>query len=276
MSNYEINVLVNGSRCKIYSHNGKRFIEAKSGSNYVLEIKNNSYNRVLSVSSVDSLNTITGKNEDALTGAGYVINGYTSVKIDGFRISDNEVSQFKFDVKSKGYAASKKDGSERNVGVIGVRIFNEKIKPTVSYTKYNNDYLSCDNTNPSKYYNDITWGSSIHSQTMCNASNCTSNSSIGGLYGDGKYGYNINNVVQNYPIEPRGFDMSTSFGEAKESKVIEVEFERQNIIDSIDIYYATRESLIEMGVPITSEKQVAFPEPFKESRYCEPPKNWKP
>jgi len=69
--------------------------------------------------------------------------------------------------------------------------------------------------------------------------------------------------------------MSTAFGESKESKVVEVAFERECVIESVDLYYATRQSLIEMGVPITNEKQVSFPEPFKESKYCKPPKNWK-
>jgi hypothetical protein len=30
-----------------------------------------------------------------------------------------------------------------------------------------------------------------------------------------------------------------------------------------------------MGVPITNEKQVSFPEPFKDSKYSTPPKGWK-
>jgi len=273
MSNYEVNVLVNGSRCKIYSHNGKRFIEAKAGSNYVLEIKNNSNNRVLAVSSVDSLNTITGKNEAAETGAGYVLNSYTSTKIDGFRINDTEVAQFKFDIKSNGYAASKKDGSEKNSGVIGIRIFNEKPNPIVnSYiTSYINPYI-------------INLNSTGYPTPVYNASNCNSGGKLRNTSTLNSTTFNINEVNLedcqyssnlNHTIETKGFDMSTAFGESKESKVVEVAFERECVIESVDLYYATRQSLIEMGVPITNEKQVSFPEPFKESKYCKPPKNWK-
>ena len=58
----------------------------------------------------------------------------------------------------------------------------------------------------------------------------------------------------------RGFDLGTSMGKSQESKVVEVEFERGILVDSIDIYYASRESLIELGIPISNEKQVSFPE----------------
>ena len=57
----EINVLVNGNRCKQYHHEGKHYIEAKENSDYELEFKNNSYGRLLAITSVDGISTITGK-----------------------------------------------------------------------------------------------------------------------------------------------------------------------------------------------------------------------
>ena len=74
--------------------------------------------------------------------------------------------------------------------------------------------------------------------------------------------------------EALGFDMGTKWGEAKESRVIEVEFEKGILALTTNIYYASRQSLIEMGVPLGNEKQVSFPEPFKDGKYAEPPKNW--
>src|ERR1035441_264566 len=125
---YEINVLVNGSRCKQYNHNGKLFVEAKKGSEYSIEIKNDTWQRILAVCSVDGLDILNGKTAEE-NGNGYVINGYGSLKADGFRVSNEKVAKFLFDYKGGSYAASKEDGSERNVGVIGVRIFTEKVKP---------------------------------------------------------------------------------------------------------------------------------------------------
>ena len=125
---YEVQILVNGSRCKQYYHNGKTFLEAKKGSEYTLEIKNNTWQRILAVCSVDGLDVLNGK-PAAEDGNGYVINGYNSLKIDGFRLSDNEVAKFVFDYKGNSYAASKEDGSERNVGVIAGTLKSRLGKP---------------------------------------------------------------------------------------------------------------------------------------------------
>jgi hypothetical protein len=70
------------------------------------------------------------------------------------------------------------------------------------------------------------------------------------------------------------FDMGTKFGKSKESKVIEVEFEKGILTFSTNIYYASRQSLIDMGVPLGNEKQVSFPSPFKNSKYSTPPVGW--
>ena len=75
--------------------------------------------------------------------------------------------------------------------------------------------------------------------------------------------------------EALGFDMGTKWGEAKESRVIEVEFEKGILALTTNIYYASRQSLIEMGVlPSGIKKQVSFPEPFADGKYAKPPKNW--
>jgi hypothetical protein len=65
-------------------------------------------------------------------GPGYIINGYSSNRYDGFRISNTQVAKFIFSKKGESYAKDKGDGSEKNVGVIGIRLFSELIKP-VSY-----------------------------------------------------------------------------------------------------------------------------------------------
>ena len=61
----------------------------------------------------------------------------------------------------------------------------------------------------------------------------------------------------------------------RKSKVVEVNFDKGPIVFTYDIYYASRDSLIEMGVPVNNNKnQVSFPEAFKSDKYCTPPKNW--
>jgi hypothetical protein len=321
---YEVNILVNGSRCKQYSHNGKLFIEAKKGSEYSIEIKNNTWQRILAVCSVDGLDILNGKKAEE-NGNGYVINGNSSLKADGFRVSNEKVAKFLFDYKGGSYAASKEDGSERNVGVIGVRLFTEKVKPLPpqpiivkeehhhhhhdnyptypKYPKYPWDYptiwgseirygttaapgatrdgfynstvtpaggptMDCCNSQPLGFADMGAERSCDYSKTL--GSPRRMKSSAGGL---SALRSQATKCSAPQP-EAKGFDMGTKFGESKESRVIEVEFEKGILALTTNIYYASRESLIEMGVPLGNEKQVSFPEPFNGTKYATPPVGW--
>ena len=86
---YDVNVLVNGSRCKQYTHGGRNYIEAKDGSEWYFQIQNNTPSRVLAICSVDGLNVLSGEIATE-NDTGYVIDAYHSQKIKGFRFSDDE------------------------------------------------------------------------------------------------------------------------------------------------------------------------------------------
>lgn len=314
---YDVQILVNGSRCKQYTHDGKTFIEAKDGSEYSIEIKNNSYSRILAVCSVDGLDILNGKPATE-EGPGYVISALNSSKFDGFRVSDEKVAKFVFGAKGDSYAATKGDSSERNVGVIGIRLFQEKIKPapiTIREEHHHHHY-------PKPHWNTPWWGTSapntppLYPTIWCDSTYSTSVSdgnlndmgTLGGLSGtlsnsgtDALGAKNSSLIGDNGPIKmsdntargitgqrritaqsmnsikklDAGFDMGTKWGEAKESKVVEVDFERGILALTTNIYYASRQSLLEMGVPLGNEKQVSFPEPFVDSKYAKPPKGWK-
>lgn len=315
---YDVQILVNGNRCKQYHHDGKIFIEAKEGSEYSIELKNNEWKRILAVCSVDGLDILTGK--IATTDSpGYVINGLNSSRFDGFRVSNEKVAKFVFDYKNASYAASKEDGAEKNVGVIGVRIFDEKITPppvTIREKHHHHhwpkrypwdDYgtpvkpyypsypIWCDTTwtrSLTGELNDVSYGSCVNN-SVNNEPNTTMDwmdseperSVKGGLEGrssgimmNATFNASTQQPLSSGPSEKvlRGFDMGTKWGEAKESKVVEVDFERNALVFTTNIYYASRQSLIEMGVPLGNEKQVSFPEPFADSKYAKPPKGWKP
>jgi hypothetical protein len=302
MSDFDINIVVNGSRCKQYHHEGKIFIEAKEGSEYSIEIKNNTWQRIMAVCSVDGLDILTGKaaTED---GAGYVMNGYASNKFDGFRVSDDTVAKFIFSNKDKkdSYAHSKEDGSEANVGVIGVRLFREvqrqfalervteylqahPLQPRRRTYDSGTPYWGVDQPTIwcSSVLNDEVSGANLYSCNDIPVRSDISTSKIvnQSLSSGVMRSANLSNMSAQLcsakiEPEPKGFDMATKWGEAKESKVVEVTFEKGVLGLTMDIYYASRQSLIEMGVPIGPEKQVAFPKSFKDSKYAQPPKGWK-
>ena len=81
-------------------------------------------------------------------------------------------------------------------------------------------------------------------------------------------------IPQTREVKAKGFDMGSGWGEAKDSKVVDVEFERGSIVFTNEIYYASRESLIEMGVPLKQEGRVNLPKSFPNG-FAKPPANWK-
>jgi len=124
---YELEVLVNGARARTYEYGGESYVLGQSGSRYVLRVHNRSPRRVEAVVSVDGLDVIDGKAGDFKHKRGYLVDAYSFVDIDGWRISQREAAAFRFAPIGESYAA--KTGSARNVGVIGVAVFAERVPP---------------------------------------------------------------------------------------------------------------------------------------------------
>lgn len=317
-----ITVTVNGNRCKQYQHQGKTFIEAKEGSEYVIEVKNNYWKRILAVGSVDGLNVLTGKTAHE-SDSGYIIGAYSSEKIKGFRFSDDEWALFKFGYKFNGktYAQSKEDGSEKNCGVIGLRFFYEKEQPVwitntttwltgaISPTPWQPSWGT---GNPQYLGGGTTYTSNVNFQAPADTQDIQKfskggsekiskkRSSAGGQsanFGDVKGTFASAAAPTNYlcstnctPIEndldwmqpeysrspepdKATFDMGTEWGRKERSKVRTVSFERGALAQSMDIYYASREALIAMGVPIETGLSANLPQSFPNT-YATPPKGW--
>jgi hypothetical protein len=299
---FDTQITVNGNRCKQFNHNGRTFVQANHGSEYEIEIKNNYYKRILAVCSVDGLDVLTGKPANGDAG-GYIIDAYHPIKIKGFRYDDDNVGAFRFSCKGGSYAASKQDGSERNCGVIGIRLYYE-VEPIIvvqpqPYIVQSTPWI------PTPTY---PWA------TTCGGTEWVRSSSApctGSLYGEGRFGYqsdvqyscgggtqtgiassglsdaqpmmdyenyDCDNVPRMEKLcaspQPKGFDMGTAWGQKKDSKVFTTDFNRGCLALSQDIYYASRESLIEMGVPITNELKVKLPQSFP-GKYAEPPSGWR-
>lgn len=243
----EVNILVNGKPVVKHHKDGNVYIEAKHGSEYEIEIKNHGYKRILAVSSVDGLSVLTGESASE-NDAGYVVNGYSSCRIKGFRYSDDKVAAFTFTHKQNSYAASKDDNSSTNCGVIGVILYDEYDNGSWTLTSNTGNLFNDHGFYkgiPDKDYNTVT------------CLNATVNSDMKALS-------SLRSVSS--------FDMGSGWGKSKESKVTNTEFVRGETLNTFEIYYASRESLIEMGVIKPKLNQVAFPKSFP--KYATPPKGW--
>lgn len=233
-----VTVLVNGRKIKEYQHNGNSFVEAKYGSNYSIRVANNSYHRVMAIISVDGVDVISGK-EATDASPGYVIDGQSSLNIDGFRVDNSTVAKFTFTEKDKSYTKEVVTGSSKNCGVIGVRVFSEKQKP-IAIRSPQPEYGFGSKKN---YYSPFDDSITCYSKSILGTKSASP------------------------------FSVGTSWGEAEKSEVKSVEFISQDLISDITLYYTDKKGLVSLGVDMEEKAQCAIPVAF--SGYCTPPKNWK-
>ncbi len=100
------------------------FVVGEEGRRYAIVVRNQSDYRLETVLSVDGLDVIDGR-PASLRKRGYVIDPHRTLVVDGFRQSAEAVAAFRFSPVRESYAQEKYRNT-RNVGVIGVAIFNER------------------------------------------------------------------------------------------------------------------------------------------------------
>lgn len=256
----EAHILVNSKPVQQFEHNSNTYIEGRIGTEYSIRLKNNHGSRVMAVVTVDGINVITGQ-PDNDEKQGYIINGYDSTEIKGFRKDLNSVGAFKFCQKSKSYCNEK--GLANNNGVIGVRFYYEETN-WVFYKPFNNriehvptkpiprcDFV-CSNENKSS--DNKGFDIDFISKSLVNNDNSSD--------------VNFTSVVNE-----NNFNIGTTWGQVKQSTVTYSAFECGNLINEIIIYYASLTSLKEMGVPIKKVDKIAMPKAF--NNFATPPKGWK-
>ena len=128
--NYEMEVFVHGKPIKEYIHQNKIYIEGRKNSAFSIKLRNNSSEKALFVLTIDGLSVLDGK-DASFDSRGYIINGYDSMTVNGWRMNDNEVAQFFFSSPDESYRKRMSKGN--NLGVIGLAVFTEKEKyhPTI-------------------------------------------------------------------------------------------------------------------------------------------------
>lgn len=112
-----------GSTLPTFSAGGRSYVMGNDGARYVIRIQNQSSVRFEAVATVDGLDVIDGQ-PGSFQKRGYLVGPWSTLEIDGFRRSEDQVAAFRFGRVRDSYAARR--GSDRNVGVIGVAIFHER------------------------------------------------------------------------------------------------------------------------------------------------------
>jgi hypothetical protein len=101
----------------------RTYVIGSAGQRYSIVLQNHTSHRMEAVATVDGLDVISGK-DGSLKNRGYVLMPFAILEIDGFRQSRDAVAAFRFGAVSDSYASQM--GKGRNVGVIGVALFNER------------------------------------------------------------------------------------------------------------------------------------------------------
>jgi hypothetical protein len=100
------------------------FVAGEEGRRYSIVVRDRSDLRLEIVLSVDGLDVIDGRTA-SFGKRGYLIDPRRQLVVEGFRQSTQAVAAFRFGPVRESYA-NQKYGDTRNVGVIGIAIFNER------------------------------------------------------------------------------------------------------------------------------------------------------
>jgi hypothetical protein len=260
---YELQVLISGAPARTFRHDGETFVLGHLGERYTLRVVNHSGRRVEAVVSVDGRDVIDGRPGDWYGKRGYLVPAWSSVDIDGWRISQRQAAAFRFSTVPDSYAA--KTGNAREVGVIGVAIFPERWYP------------------PRPLYPSppVPWNGGLRDNLE--GRDRGNSAPHAGENGTGP----TPPASSSAPLAQKSAErpgLGTEFGEPVSSQVTEVPFERalQRPEVVIGVRYDDRDGLVALGIEVDggamTEAQLrhgAEPFPVVDRGYAAPPPGWR-
>jgi len=284
---YQLEVLSNGVPARTFEYAGETYVLGQQGDRYVLRVYNRSARRIEAVVSVDGLDVIDGKAGDFANKRGYLVDAYGYVDIDGWRLSNREAAAFRFAPIGESYAA--KTGSARNVGVIGLAVFPERIvrKPRPVYVPPSTYLEPADK--PS-YSEDRSVGSSLAPGAEAAAQPSAAPAQSSGRASPSKAERSDDALAgapaSNEAVKRRSrAGLGTEFGEAVSSEIRQVEFMRANASHPavlLGARYNDRAGLRALGIDVDGEGEsndLALRQsanPFPTSRhFARPPTDWR-
>ncbi|MEK6608420.1 MAG: hypothetical protein AABZ30_12225 [Myxococcota bacterium] len=274
-----------GAPLRTFEHGGRTYVLGEQGQRYRLRVRNQSGARVEAVISVDGRDALDGK-PARWDKRGYILDPWGEVVVDGFRLSLADVATFRFSDVRGSYAA--KMGDARNVGVIGVALFPERVyapppRPAVAKERYRRSGGS---------------GGAPTSPPAGRSADGTDFDDIGGLGKSGtSAGANADTMgpaaeessakrSASSSAAPRPEDrpgLGTAFGERRESRVSEVQFRRAHPAHPdhlLAIRYNDRDGLLALGIDVDGAHRVRSDAWLRETArpfgagYSAPPPGW--
>lgn len=261
---YQLEVLVRGTPARTYDFQGESYVLGQEGSRYVLRVHNRSARRVEAVVTVDGLDVIDGRPGDYANKRGYLIEAYGYVDIDGWRLTNREAAAFRFAPVAASYAA--KTGSARNVGVIGVAVFPERVRPRPRPV-----YV------PKAEYAPATEGGFAANQQRATSSAEAPPAASSGAAAD-----EAAPRAEAKSARRERSGLGTEFGEAVSSEIRHVTFVRAHASEPsalLGARYNDRAGLLALGIDLDGTSDLALRQsanPFpQQPHYARPPADWR-
>ena len=226
-------------------HKGQTYVEAPEYGTYTLRVRNPYNKRRMVVVSVDGINVVNG--EDAShNGPGYVISPSQTVDIPGFRRSDGTAAAFEFSAEGGSYAAQTGRGT-KNVGVIGMAVFDEKVVQQAKLVHEHHHH----------HWNNVPINAPRYRRGKGRSRKCSDS------FGEAP---TVKDVGTKYGDEVTFHTMETTFTKATDTPAI-----------IRTLRYATRERLESWGVPVKPQTGSGAPSAFPASDMsCPAPAGWQP
>jgi hypothetical protein len=281
---YQVQVLVDGAPAPTFWHDGETYVMGHTGERYVIRVFNHTGRRIEAVATVDGRDAVDGKAGDFRRKRGYLVPAWGQVDIDGWRLSESQAATFRFSSVADSYAA--RVGNAREVGVIGVAVFPERVyrprplpvTPPCCFDGYGDDEQS---------YRDSPAASSRSAQAPASAPAARGDALAESNLGSGTYAAKGKVAASEYaPSRRQRPGLGTEFGEAVSSQIQEVEFVRANSSTPtvvLGMRYNDHDGLLAMGVNVdgvhpwpadTELRRTADPFPVSPRRHATPPAGW--
>jgi len=240
-----------GETLAIHPLDSQRYVVGTPGHEYAIRIRNETSRRILAVTSVDGVNVVTGETA-APEQSGYVIEAGGSVEIAGWRRSLERTSAFYFTDLGDSYAA--RTGRPRNVGVIGVAVFHEVLRPMIS-----------------SFLRDKIVAHENEGDPRARAERADAAAPAAPAQDAAR---ESGRLAASEPRQMLSNKLGTGFGRDEASLVQRVRFERATSApaESISIQYDRRDNLIAMGVLPRPRYAQQTPDPFPAMRFVPAPR----
>lgn len=260
-----LKLLVNDKPVITYGHQGRTYVEAREGSQFTLRLKNNTAARVEAVISVDGLSVLDGE-PATVNSRGYILAAYQSYDVVGWRKDLASCARFIFSARGESYAA--KTGQPRDIGVVGLMAWKEKIAPPPP--------LIINSPVPTPWYNPVPtpWPTPYPGTGTPYPKPpeiyCTTNSASGQAT---LMSLSASSCVASADAAPE-FKVGTGWGHEVDDAVSLTSFERGELITTLELHYTTAAELAKLGIDM--KKAVAIPAAPKPGfpvafRFCRPP-----